>query len=55
MDVAGTFFANFMTILIALQDKSVSLHFANNLDLDELDFFEFTIVICRHSKTEIGT
>ena len=49
MDVAGTIFANFMTILIALQDKSVSFHFANNLDLDELDYFEFIIsVICRH-------
>ena len=41
MDLAGTLFSNFMTILIALQDKSVPFHFANNLDLDELDFFEF--------------
>ena len=48
MDVAGTFFANFMTILIALQDKSVSFHFAKNLDLDELDYFEFISVVCRH-------
>ena len=48
MDVAGTFFANFMTILIALQDKSVSFHFANFLDLDELDYFEFISVVCRH-------
>ena len=45
MDVAGTFF---MTILIALQDKSVSFHFANNLDLGELEFFESISVICRH-------
>ena len=42
MDVAGTFFANFMTILIALQDKSVTFHFANNLDFDELDNFAFS-------------
>ena len=42
MDVAGTFFANFMTILIALQDKSVSFHFANNLNFDELDNFAFS-------------
>ena len=48
MDVAGTFFASLMTILIALQDISVSFHFANNLDLSELDFFEFISVICRH-------
>ena len=48
MDIADTFFANFMTILIALQDKSVSSHFAKNLDLDELDFFELTSVVCRH-------
>ena len=45
---AVTFFANFMTILIALQDKSVSFHFANFLDLDELDYFEFISVVCRH-------
>ena len=38
MDVAGTFFANFMTILIAPQDKTVSFHFTKNLDLDELGF-----------------
>ena len=38
MDVAGTFFARLTTILLALQDKSVSFHFSNNLDLDELDF-----------------
>ena len=44
MGVAGTFFANFMTILIAHQDKSVSFHFAKNLNLDELDFFELTKV-----------
>ena len=42
MDVAGTFFANLTTILIALQDKSVSFHFANNLDFDELDNFAFS-------------
>ena len=48
MDVAGTLFTNFMTILIALQDKSVSFHFAKNLDLDELDYFEFISVVCRH-------
>ena len=48
MDVAGTFFANFMTILIALLDKSVSLHFTKNLDLDELVFFELTTVVCHH-------
>ena len=45
MDVAGTFFANIMTILIALQGKSVSFHFAKNLDFDELDFFELTSVV----------
>ena len=50
MDVAGTFFANFMTILIALQDKSVSFHFAKNLDLDFLDFFELTSGVCRHRR-----
>ena len=44
MDVAGTFFANLTTILIALQDKSVPFHFANNLDLYELDFFECSSV-----------
>ena len=43
MDVAGTFFAIFMTILLALHDKSVSFHFAKNLDLDELDFFKLTV------------
>ena len=48
MDVAGTLFANFMTILIAPQDKTVSFHFAKNLDLDELGFFELTSVIRRH-------
>ena len=48
MDVAGTFFANFMTILIALLDKFVSLHFTKNLDFDELGFFELTTVVCRH-------
>ena len=48
MDLAGTVFANFMTILIALQDKSVYFHFAKNLDLDELGFFELTSVLCRH-------
>ena len=53
MDAAGTFFADFMTILLALQDKSVSFHSANNLDLDQLEFFKFSIVICRHRKTEI--
>ena len=43
MDVAGTFFfANLTTILIALQDKSVSFHFANNLNFDELDNFAFS-------------
>ena len=50
MDVADTFFANFMTILIVLQDKSVSSHFAKNLHLDELDFFEFINIICRRFK-----
>ena len=39
-----------MTILKALQDKSVSFHFAKNLDLDELDFFELTSVVCRHRR-----
>ena len=48
MDVAGTFFDNFMTILIAPQDKTVSFHFAKNLDLDELGFFELTSVVRRH-------
>ena len=48
MDVAGTFFANFMMMLIAHQDKSVSFHFTKNLDLDELGFFELTSVVCRH-------
>ena len=48
MDVAGTFLANLMTILLALQDISVSFHFAKNLDLDELDYFEFISVVCRH-------
>ena len=55
MDLAGTFFADFMTILIALQDKSVSFHFANIFDLDKLDFFEFISDICRYGKTEIKT
>ena len=41
MDVAGTFFPSLTTILLALQDKSVSFHFANIFDLDELDLFEF--------------
>ena len=54
MDVAGTFFLSLTTILLALQDKSVSFHFANNLDLDELDFFEFISVICRHIKNTMG-
>ena len=40
MDVAGTFFSNLTTILLALQDKSVSFHFANNLDFYGLNFFE---------------
>ena len=40
MDVDGTFFASLTTILIALQEKSVSFYFANNLDFNELDFFE---------------
>jgi hypothetical protein len=44
MDVAGTFFANLTMILIALQDKSVPFHFAKNLDLYGLDFFEFSSV-----------
>ena len=48
MDVAFTFFANLMKILLALQDKSVSFHFTKNLDLDELDYFEFISVVCRH-------
>jgi hypothetical protein len=39
MDVAGIYFAILIMILLALQDKSVSFHFAKNLDLDELDFF----------------
>ena len=50
MDVAGTVFANFMTILIAPQDKTVSFHFAKNLDLDELGFFKLTSVACRHRR-----
>ena len=50
MDAAGTFFPSLTTILLALQDKSVSFHFANFFDLDELDFFEFISVICRHGK-----
>ena len=41
MDVAGTFFPSLTTILLALHDKSVSFHFANIFDLDELDLFEF--------------
>ena len=53
--MAGTFFTSLMTILLALQDKSVSFHFANIFDLDELDFFEFISAICRHSKTEVKT
>ena len=44
-----------MMILLALQDKSVSFHFANIFDLDELDLFEFICVICRRSKTEMKT
>ena len=48
MDVASTFFANLMTIFLALQDKSLSFHFAKNLDFDELYFFERTSVVCRH-------
>ena len=48
MDEAGTFFANFMTILLAFQGKSVSFHFTKNLDLDELGFFELTSVVRRH-------
>ena len=48
MDIAGTFFARLMKILLALQDKSVSFHFAKNLNLDELGFFELTSVVCRH-------
>ena len=55
MDVAGTFFSSLTTILLALRDKSVSFHFANIFDLDEIYFFEFISVICRHSKTEIKT
>ena len=55
MDKAGTFITNLMIILLALQDKSVSFHFANIFDLDELDFFEFISAICRHSKTEVKT
>ena len=50
MDIAGTFFANFMKILLALQDKSVSFHFTKNLDLDELDYFEFISVVCHHRR-----
>jgi hypothetical protein len=53
MDVAGTFFAILTKILLALKDKSVPFHFANNLDLYELGFFEFISVICRYRKTEI--
>ena len=48
MDVAGTLFANFMTILIAHQDKSVAVHFTKILNLDELGFFELTSDVCRH-------
>ena len=44
MDVAGTFFANLPTILIALHDKSVSFHFANNLDLYKINIFEYSSV-----------
>ena len=56
MDVAGTFFANFMTILIALQDKSVAFHFTNFSNLHGLDFFECSNVQGLHlppqKKTE---
>ena len=55
MDLAGTFFHNLMTILLALQDKLVSFHLANIFDLDNLDFFEVISDICRHNKTEIKT
>ena len=48
MDVAGTFFANLMMILLALKDKSVSFHFTKNSCLHEFDFFELTSVVCRH-------
>ena len=48
MDLAGTFFADLMAILLALQDISVFIHFTKNLDLDELDYFEFISVVCRH-------
>ena len=51
MDVAGTFFARLMKILLALQDKSVSFHFAKNLNLDELDYFELITVVCRHRQS----
>ena len=48
MDEAGTFFPNLMTILLALQGKSVPFHFTKNSDFDELDYFEFISVVCRH-------
>ena len=44
MDVAGTFFPRLTTILLALQGKSVSFHFAKIFDLDELDFFEYILI-----------
>ena len=50
MDLAGTFFADLMAILLALQDISVFIHFTKNLDLDELDYFEFISVVCRHRR-----
>ena len=50
MDLAGTVFASLMTILLALQDKSVSFQFTKNLDLDELDYFELISVVCRHRR-----
>ena len=48
MDEAGTFFPDLMTNLLALQGKSVPFHFTKNSDLDELDYFEFISVVCRH-------
>ena len=44
MDLAVTFFAILMMILLALSDKSVSFHFTNFFDSYEICFFEFTSV-----------
>ena len=53
MDVAGTFFAILMTILLALQDTSVPFHFAKNLNSYGLNFFELLTFLpqCRIVET----